>query len=302
MASECPHPQASLLGLPTELRLKIFAELYDALIEELPDNLFGVFQLYDSMYDYTASHLEAHVGKTELTPVLSTCRQIHQEALTVLSEKATFLVNIMGDDDFDDKERASMRFSDGNRRLAFATDLRVNLLPTDEATMDRFMDRMNSFLNAIGHGTRLRSLEVFLQAQAQGGEASVSAASICRILEALASVKILSARVVVQLGEVDPEHVSDEQVALLLDPTNLLAYPSVPSPLDLLTLCSDYQGRGNWMLEPLDGDYEEETTTVRFACTFGEDSDLSGDESQEDEDEGGFSDEDSNDEEGFPVL
>ena len=55
--------------------------------------------------------------------------------------------------------------------------------------------------------------------------------------------------------------------------------------------------------DPTDkNDYEEETTTMRFACTLGEGSDLSGDESQEDEDEEDFSDEDSDDGEVFPVL
>lgn len=101
--------------LPVELRLKIYEYVYADLIDELSDYLFGVFGLYDSLYDYTRSSLESHVGKTGLTALLYTCKQVHDEALQVLCGEAEFILNIMGDHDSNDEERQEFRFSEASR-------------------------------------------------------------------------------------------------------------------------------------------------------------------------------------------
>jgi hypothetical protein len=102
--------------LPVELRLRIYEHLYADLINELSDNLYGVFSLYDFMYDYTSASLESHVGTTGLTTMLYTCKKVHDEALETLCNKAEFVVNVMGDDDSDDEERIDIRFSEASRR------------------------------------------------------------------------------------------------------------------------------------------------------------------------------------------
>lgn len=102
--------------LPVELRLKIYEYLYVDLIDELSDYLFGVFGLYDSLYDYTRSSLESHVGKTGLTALLYTCKKVHDEALQVLCGEVEFILNIMGDHDSNDEERQEFRFSEDSRR------------------------------------------------------------------------------------------------------------------------------------------------------------------------------------------
>ena len=105
MAHVLAKASPTLMGLPAELRVKIYAHLFDDLIEELSDNLFAVLQLYDHIYDYTAPYLESHVGRTGLTPILRTCKTIHEEALTVLCQRAEFVVNVVGDDDTDDEQK-----------------------------------------------------------------------------------------------------------------------------------------------------------------------------------------------------
>ncbi|KAK5629511.1 hypothetical protein RRF57_005226 [Xylaria bambusicola] len=102
--------------LPLELRLKIYEYFYADLISELSDNLFGVFTLYDLLYDYTPSFLESHVGKTGLTALLYTCKHVHDEAIQVLYSETEFVLNIMGDDDGDDEERADFRLPEGSQR------------------------------------------------------------------------------------------------------------------------------------------------------------------------------------------
>lgn len=101
--------------LPAELRLKIYEHLYADLIDELSDYLFSVFVLYDSLYDYTRSSLESHVGKTGLTALLYTCKKVHGEALQVLCGEAEIILNIMGDHDSNDEERQEFRFSEDCR-------------------------------------------------------------------------------------------------------------------------------------------------------------------------------------------
>ena len=204
----------SLLGLPTELRLKIYSYLFDDLIEELSDNLFGVFWMYDHMYDYTSAHMYSHVGKTGLTPILRTCKQIYPEALSVLCEKGNFLVNILGEEDSLDEERSPKRFSDGSRHLALAKHLRVNFIPWSDESTDRFVGRIIKFLEVIQCGADLWSLEIRFDkdiAQVVGAE------SWDRILTVLSALKLQVAVPNVYVGEISEEDLSDEKLALFMD-------------------------------------------------------------------------------------
>ncbi|KAI0540860.1 hypothetical protein GGR58DRAFT_90672 [Xylaria digitata] len=201
--------------LPVELRLKVYEFLYGDLINELSDNLFGVFSLYDSLYDYTRSSLESHVGKTGLTPLLYTCKQVHNEALQVLCNEAEFVVNIMGDDDGDDEERAEFRFSKDSQLLAFAKNLKVNLEPLSDETNERFVKRIRCFLEAINHGVNLRSLKIRIS-----GPKLENPQSLSHILLALSTLKTAGNPIEVYLGEVTGDVLGPNHINTFIDTIN----------------------------------------------------------------------------------
>ncbi|KAJ4391852.1 hypothetical protein N0V93_005472 [Gnomoniopsis smithogilvyi] len=223
----------TLLGIPLELRIRIYEHLYIDLIAELSDNLFGVFSFYDHLYDYTSAYLNSHVGKTGLTtPLLYVCKQIYQEALSVLCEQAEFVVNIMGDDDSKDVERAGFRFSEGSRHLDFVRNLKINLQPALGATINdprqtRFVARIAKFLDLIQHGANLRSLEIYLSNSIN------EAASMEGTLTAIKTVRTTGNSIKVYVGDVSEDILSDEHLTLLLDAIN-----------------GDNMGRGHPPLEP----------------------------------------------------
>ncbi|KAI1344187.1 hypothetical protein F5Y15DRAFT_105728 [Xylariaceae sp. FL0016] len=199
--------------LPPEIRLNIFELLYADLISELSDNLFGVFQIYDCLYDYTASHLVSRVGKTHLSDILHVSRGIHNEALRVLCDQSEFVVNLVGRDDSDDQERAAFRFSQGSKHLSFVRNLKVNVEPHSNSTADRFVGRISAFLDAIGHGAILRSLEIRISA---GDSEKVSSRSMDRILGALQALRTNGRRIKVYLGDVTEGQLSNERFGLFL--------------------------------------------------------------------------------------
>lgn len=209
----------TLLGIPLELRIRIYEHIYADLIAELSDNLFAVFGFYDHLYDYTSAYLDSHVGKTGLTtPLLYVCKQMYQEALSVLCEQAEFVVNIMGHDDSKDVERAEVRFSEGSRHLDFVRNLKVNLQPalgstTSDPRQTRFVARIAKFLDLIQHGVNLRSLQVHLSS-------SIGAAPMEGILTAVETVKTRGNSIKVYVGDVSEDILSDERLTLLLDAIN----------------------------------------------------------------------------------
>ncbi|KAI1108935.1 hypothetical protein F5Y14DRAFT_456537 [Nemania sp. NC0429] len=193
--------------LPVELRLKIYEYVYADLIDELSDHLFGVFVLYDSLYDYTRSSLESHVGKTGLTALLYTCKKVHDEALYILCGEAEFILNIMGDDDSDDGERQEFRFSEDSRLLAFAKNLRVNLEPLSDETNERFVNRIHRFLRLINNGANLRSLQIRISCPKLGDPESLNG-----ILLALSDLRTMGNRITVYIGDMAEEVISDDHL------------------------------------------------------------------------------------------
>ncbi|KAI8628775.1 hypothetical protein F5Y19DRAFT_437246 [Xylariaceae sp. FL1651] len=211
-----PNAGLNLLDiLPFELRVKIYEHFYADLISELSDNLFGVFSLYDFLYDYTGSHLESHVGKTGLTTLLYTCKKMHDEALQVLCNEAEFVLNVMGDHDSEDKERADIRFSKGSRLLEFAKNLKVNIEPMSDNTNERFVNRIHQFLEAINHGTNLRSLKIRISAVSLR-----NAKSLSHILSALSTLRTAGNAIEVYLGEVTEDLLSAEDFDTFLRTIN----------------------------------------------------------------------------------
>ncbi|KAI1421400.1 hypothetical protein F5Y12DRAFT_767890 [Xylaria sp. FL1777] len=209
-------PGSGLLGiLPLELRLQIYEHFYADLISELSDNLFGVFSLYEFLYDYTQPSLESHVGKTGLTPLLCTCKQIRNEAIQVLCNEAEFVLNIMGDDDGNDEERADFRFSEGNRLLECAKNLKVNLEPLSDETNERFVNRIQRFLEVIDHGVNLRSLKIRIS-----GLQLRDPRSLDQILSALSTLQTAGNSIEVYLGEVADEVLSADRLDLFVDTIN----------------------------------------------------------------------------------
>lgn len=213
------RPTPTLMGIPMELRIKIYQHIYTDLVAELSDNLFGVFIFYDHLYDYTSANLESHVGKTGLTtPLLYVCKQMHEEALPVLCEQAEFVVNIMGHEDTKDSERAGVCFSKGSRHLDFVRHLKINLQPIadpakDEPEQTRFVGRIVKFLNLIHHGANLRSLEIHLPT-------SIGPGSVEGVLTALETIRTPGNPVKIYLDSISEEIVSDERLTLLLDAIN----------------------------------------------------------------------------------
>ncbi|KAI1743898.1 hypothetical protein F4680DRAFT_407878 [Xylaria scruposa] len=201
--------------LPLELRLKIYEFVCADLISELSDNLFGVFSLYDSLYDYTRSSLESHVGKTGLTALLYTCRKVHDEALEVLCGQAEFVLNIMGDDDINDEERTEFRFSKGSRLLEFTKSLKVNLEPLSDATNARFVNRIHRCLEMINYGANIRSLKIRITSPNLKNPESLN-----QILMALSELRTTGSRISVYLGEVTEELLSADSFGLFLNTIN----------------------------------------------------------------------------------
>ncbi|KAI1751508.1 hypothetical protein F4782DRAFT_547680 [Xylaria castorea] len=222
--------------LPVELRLKIYELVYADLISELSDNLFGVFSIYDFLYDYTRSSLESHVGKTGLTALLYTCGKVHDEALEVLCGQAEFVLNIMGDDDINDEERAEFRFSEGSRLLEFTKSLKVNLEPLSDAMNGRFVNRIYRFLEMINYGANVRSLKIRIT-----GPNLRNPESLNKILMAISKLRTTGSRISVYLGEVTEELFSAESLDLFLNVINGVNV-----------------GRGQDALEPSHYDGEEE--------------------------------------------
>jgi len=236
MASQAANYQPTLLGIPTELRIRIYEHLFTDLIEELSDNLFAVFSLYNHLYNYTSAYLDSHVGRTELTPILQTNRQIHGEALSVLCEQAEFVIDVSGGDDSDDEERAAIRLSEAacHQVLAFARNLKVNIQPDpchddSSGNADRLIHRCVRFLDAIQNGANLRSLKLFVNAPGE----MLGKESMDRILDTLTVLRTRGNSIQVYLGNVGEEQVSDERLTLLLDAIN-----------------GDNMGRGHNALEP----------------------------------------------------
>lgn len=224
-AHDLIRPTPSLMGIPLEIRLKIYQHIYTDLIAELSDNLFGVFIFYDHLYDYTSANLESHVGKTGLTtPLLYVCKQMYQEALTVLYEQAEFVVSIMGHEDIKDNERAGVCFSDdgsgstSSRHLDFVRHLKINLEPVadpaqDEPEQTRFVERITKFLNLIHHGANLRSLEIHIPT-------SIGPGSVDGVLTALETIRLAGNSVKIYLDSISEEVLSEERLSLLLDAIN----------------------------------------------------------------------------------
>ncbi|GAW21695.1 hypothetical protein ANO14919_112190 [Xylariales sp. No.14919] len=231
---EFPTAESNFLNmLPLEIRLRIYEFFYADLISELSDKLFGVFSLYDFLYDYTRSSLESHVGKTSLTTLLYTCKQVHNEALQALCKEAEFVLNIMGDDDSDDEERAELRFSKDSRLLKFAKNLKVNLEPLSDGTNERLVNRIHRFLEAIDHGVNLRSLKIRISSPNLANPQSLE-----HILLALSTLKTGGNRIEVYLGEVAEEMLGAQRLDLFID-----------------TIHGVSMGRGHHAFEPSHYDY-----------------------------------------------
>ncbi|RWA03147.1 hypothetical protein EKO27_g11958 [Xylaria grammica] len=219
---EFPTAESNFLNmLPLEIRLRIYEFFYADLISELSDNLFGVFSLYDFLYDYTRSSLESHIGKTSLTTLLYTCKQVHNEALQVLCKEAEFVLNIMGDDDSDDEERAELRFSKDSRQ------------PLSDGTNERLINRIHRFLEAIDHGVNLRSLKIRVSSPNLANPQSLE-----HILFALSTLKTGGNRIEVYLGEVAEEMLGVQRLDLFID-----------------TIHGVNMGRGHHAFEPSHYDY-----------------------------------------------
>lgn len=215
----CSTPASTLVGLPLELRIKIYQHIYTDLIAELSDNLFGVFIFYDNLYDYTSANLESHVGKTGLTtPLLYVCKQMYEEALSVLCEQAEFVVTIMGHEDDKDNERAGVCFSRGSRHLDFVRHLKINLQPiadpaNDEPEQPRFVARIARFLELIQHGANLVSLKIHIPT-------SIGPGSVEGVLTALETIRTTGNSPKIYLDSISEEILSDERLTLLLDAIN----------------------------------------------------------------------------------
>lgn len=65
-------PTSPFLELPPEIRIKIYGFLFNALLADLPDNLFAVFSVFDNTYDTTRDL------KTECAPIFPRTRCPHK--------------------------------------------------------------------------------------------------------------------------------------------------------------------------------------------------------------------------------
>ncbi|KAI1082102.1 hypothetical protein F5B20DRAFT_47305 [Whalleya microplaca] len=218
-------PEPSLLGIPVKLRLKIFETLFTDLIEDLPDNLFAVFEIYDCIYDHTANYVgrDGRRCRSGLTPILSTCKQIHTEALPVLFEHAEIVVSVTC---ANNQRRGDIRFPGSCRYFGYARHLKVNFL-FDQPGIDWHPDRalddyvrlLNKFLGVIENGRNLRSLQIYIDIDGETGRPSTD--ELVReatdvILNTLAALRLPGKSIQVYNG-MSEFLLSEERLSLLLD-------------------------------------------------------------------------------------
>jgi hypothetical protein len=156
--------------------------------------------------------MESHVGKTGLTAVLRVNKQLHSEALSVLCERAEFVISVVGDDDDEDEEREDVRFSQDSRHLQFAKHLKINFFPVDDATNERFLSRVDNLLESIQHGANLRTLEIMFS-QPSG---LLSAFAMDDILTTLETLRTKGNPIKVYLGNLSEECLSDKRLSVFL--------------------------------------------------------------------------------------
>ena len=153
-------PKASLLGLPTELRLKI---LQYALQHRSHNNATRpvVFDLSYTLYEHALSIF----GWPNRFAVLRTCNQIHEEASEVLHGANEFTIRVMG-----------TRVPVGNFRIRslgtpadlggiwrFVSNLRLQIyLEHGEGNKKLVLERTRSFVEVLEYGKHLKRLRIVL--------------------------------------------------------------------------------------------------------------------------------------------
>ncbi|KAF3766773.1 hypothetical protein M406DRAFT_350246 [Cryphonectria parasitica EP155] len=172
-----------------------------------------------------------------LTSLLRVNTRVYGEALEALCEHAEFVLTIKGRPDADsDKRNLYTRIDGVGPHLAFATRLKMNLVPNeilslDESTglttipdtagtQDRLLARLEAVLEAIAPAGRLRSLEIFIDRSCL-----LTRDSARLILDMLQ--ERLGARphketctVKIYLGDISEEDITDEQLDKLVSAVN----------------------------------------------------------------------------------
>ncbi|KAK5629512.1 hypothetical protein RRF57_005227 [Xylaria bambusicola] len=95
--------------------------------------------------------------------------------------------------------------------LKFAKNLKLNLEPLSNETNERFVSRVQRFLEVIDYGASLHSLKIRVSGP------TLSAQSLGRILSALSALHTTRYRTEVYIGEVSEEALNEERLAHFID-------------------------------------------------------------------------------------
>ena len=160
-------PRGSLMGLPTELRLRILEHLYRKCIMR---EFFVVFHLYNNLYRrWSATSL---LTANRYLDISSTCRQLYEEASDVFYSRANVTVCVMGMEKPEDEPwRNAIGRPEDLRLWRSVKKLRLEILMEPGSTNKQvILERVKKFAGEVMEGGRyLNSLQIaFRTAEDEG--------------------------------------------------------------------------------------------------------------------------------------
>lgn len=219
-----------LLDLPTELRLLIWAHLYDILVEERGREGHGIGPLdiswdaYDTVYDRSSTRqLRRNPSISYLVHPLAASETIHIEALPYavsamqrLSVRPRAIVNFQALEDpiLSSTNSDVLSTPLGSLRLSERWQLRINIFPIDSDSNEVLIQRINRFSSAVFSSCAPKVIELCVQPPEQ----KLSLVAMQKLLRALCSLRATSFHV--HVGNFADTEMSEETLeALLLSPT-----------------------------------------------------------------------------------
>lgn len=178
-------PQASLLGLPPELRLHIYEALLLLLSYQEP---WVVYHIHRHVYNVTmpAYLLDKEKGPGSLG-IFRTCNQVYEEASKFLwdSTRVTVCVRPPFAKAWSDSS-ISLGVTENVRLWSFLKKLNFVVEPEHKIDKNGYLDRLSAFVEAIECGCRLRELVLVLQPPDEHGLPDY----IGEIIEVLSGLKV----------------------------------------------------------------------------------------------------------------
>lgn len=219
----------SLLDLPTELRLIVWAHLYDILVDEHKRIGNGIGQLdiqwdvYDMVHDSSIKQALHTSNAESLKHPINICDIVNNEALPYfvgamqrLSSRPHAVVNLSARDGPGSSALGPEVLCRPFRalRLGSSWQLRINIYLPNEDALDTLIQRIDRLSSVVQFDCAPRVVELCIQPAKQ----ALSHTASERLLQALCGLKAASFHV--HVGPMADTQLSDEMlVAILLKPT-----------------------------------------------------------------------------------